>query len=826
MALIGNTQTYCPGSSCNSNDINSVQFNLELDGVTITNDCETQMCEIGEEITVDLIITVDVTSASVRPNFNVKFTLMIDGVPTPQDICLGDPSGDFTMDIADITWSCGSGVTVEDFYASWGTPGNPKPNCEDCASPKCERVSSLIVVEPLPQVTCPADTISNACDFVDEAAVLAAYNGWLSQFQVVAFGNEGTVTQNFPQVSFTDFCNGASVIAWIKVEDDCALDSCGAMFTINPAPDVTINCDMDDVYLGSCMTQTAVQSAYDSWRAAFTSSGGCTLTDNLADLPTTAPDACDGDTITFIYEVTDTKCGGNPATCTSTFGVAAAPEIIINCPKDTITDACLTQAEVDGIYALWVAGFTTSGGCNPMESFSPAVPATAPDVTTGGSYTVMYTVTGDCDSKSCTSSFTVPTPMTLTVTCPMDTVVLACTPQATIDQAYANWIAQFSDDGGCPDYVRSSLDPVAPLRCTGEVREIIYAVIDAYMTMASCTATFEVIAPDPFTVTGPADLPLVACTPQNDINNQFSTWLGQFNYSGGCVSYNETGKSGLTAPNRCNPSPVIVNYIVTDGCGNSGSHMATFSVAAPDPLVIVCPENVYLPACSSPTDITNEFNAWLSGFSASGGCNPQITPLPSNPASQCTGDTLEFIYKIEDLDCATEMVCTTYFGVANPTPLTYNANTDTTISSCTDQATVDAAFDAWLAGFNFAGGCNASDNSASFPTTAPSVVTGGMETINYAVTSDCETPSIPSATFLVPEPGDFDVVCPPNREFFPPCSDQFIIDDEFQTWVGGFSIVGGCDPMEPGDLPTTPTRCLHRGYHSIHLLSDRCIWVC
>src|SRR5690606_18624146 len=67
-------------------------------------------------------------------------------------------------------------------------------------------------------------------------------------------------------------------------------------------------------------------------------------------------------------------------------------------------------------------------------------------------------------------------------------------------------------------------------------------------------------------------------------------------------------------------------------------------------------------------------------------------------------------------------------------------------------ASIDAAFAAWVAGVTASGGCNAVlTNNA---TAAPNACTGGVATVTWTVTSDCEADVTCSAMFTVTDIAD------------------------------------------------------------------------
>src|SRR5678815_4265850 len=121
----------------------------------------------------------------------------------------------------------------------------------------------------------------------------------------------------------------------------------------------------------------------------FTSSGGCNHQASYGS--PVAPNRCGG-TTNVTYTVTST-CEAT-RTCSSSFSVDAAPAVQFNCPAPSSFAAGQTQAQVDAAFAAWLAGFTSSGGCNRQASTGgPTAPPAC-----GGTTNVTYTVTSSCEA--------------------------------------------------------------------------------------------------------------------------------------------------------------------------------------------------------------------------------------------------------------------------------------------------------------------------------------------------------------------------------------------------------------------------------------------
>ena len=141
-----------------------------------------------------------------------------------------------------------------------------------------------------------------------------------------------------------------------------------------------------------------------------------------------APDACTGGSVTVTFTVTD-DCGQTES-CTATFSVAPAPAVTITCPQDETIAACTSQSDIDAAFAAWKDEVVFGGGCNAVLDISDE---DAPDACTGGSVTVTFTVTDDCgQTESCTATFSVAPAPAVTITCPQDETIAACTSQSDI----------------------------------------------------------------------------------------------------------------------------------------------------------------------------------------------------------------------------------------------------------------------------------------------------------------------------------------------------------------------------------------------------------
>ncbi|MCG6191595.1 HYR-like domain-containing protein, partial [Maribellus maritimus] len=181
-----------------------------------------------------------------------------------------------------------------------------------------------------------------------------------------ALGGTATDNCNVFTITYQDISDGLdcpeTITRTYTVTDNCGnSETCAQTITLNDNTPPSIACPNNLTIIGCDLS-----GLLDSTGLNFSSTP---TTLNLADttiLGISVSDNCG------IYEITyqDDSTGICPIVVTRTFTVtdscrntASCPQIIniyfspptITCPTDTITDTCLTQAQVDQIYADWIA---------------------------------------------------------------------------------------------------------------------------------------------------------------------------------------------------------------------------------------------------------------------------------------------------------------------------------------------------------------------------------------------------------------------------------------------------------------------------------------
>jgi hypothetical protein len=155
--------------------------------------------------------------------------------------------------------------------------------------------------------------------------------------------------------------------------------------------------------------------------------------------------------------------------------------------------------------------------------------------------------------------------------------------------------------------------------------------------------------------------------------------------------------------------------------------------------------------------VNEAFDLWIETFTYQGGCNTTGTDLSGFAAPGFCGGTVEVTYEASD-DCGHSANCTSIFTVEPAPTLIVTCPEAVTLDPCLTQDEVDAAFDQWINTFAFEGGCNAiATDLADF--TAPDAG-GGVVTIEYVATDDCNQEASCTAIFTVQEPPVVDIQCP------------------------------------------------------------------
>ncbi|MGB5025712.1 MAG: hypothetical protein WBO44_10195, partial [Saprospiraceae bacterium] len=653
----------------------------------------------------------------------------------------------------------------------------------DCEAPKTCVATFTVSNATSVVLVCPSNRNEAACQ--SQTDIDTKYNNWLATASFTG-GCNGVLTNNAPAPP--NHCGGSPITVIFTVTSDCeAPVTCEAMFTVDPAPNVVLNCP-SNVTEAACQTQSTINTKFNNWLATMSFTGGCNsvLTNNN----TGAPLACGG-TASVTFTVTS-DCE-SPKTCVRTFTVTNAPAVVLNCPANVTENPCQTQASINSKFNTWITTANFSGGCGGVLTNSGG---TAP-LACGGSTSVTFTVTSDCESpKTCVATFTVTNAPPVVLTCPSNTTELECQSQSTINSKFNAWLSTVSLTGGC-NPVLTNNNTGAPLACGGTT-SVTFTVTSDCETTRTCVASFTVTTAPPVVLTCPSNTTELSCQSQATIDSKFANWLSSVSVTGGCNPITTNNNSG--APSACGGSK-SVTFTVTSDCESSKTCVATFTVQNAPVISLTCPSNVTEAACQTQATIDSKFSNWINTFSYSGGCNPVYTNNNSGAPMAC-GGSKSVTFTVTS-DCEPNRTCVATFTVTNAPVVVLNCPSNVTENSCQTQTDINNKFNAWLATANFTGGCNGVlTNSGG---TAPDRC-GGSRSVTFTVTSDCEAPKTCVATFTVSDAPAVVLTCPSNRTEAA-CQSQTDIDTKYNNWIASATFTGGCNGVMTNNAPAPPNRC-------------------
>ncbi|MBK8955441.1 MAG: hypothetical protein IPM34_07795 [Saprospiraceae bacterium] len=651
-----------------------------------------------------------------------------------------------------------------------------------CETPVTCSAVFTVTSAPVVNLTCASNNTQAACQ--TQAAIDAAYTTWLATATFTG-GCNAAISNNGG--SAPPACGGSKTVTW-TVTSSCEPDvTCSAVFTVTAAPNVVLTCPTNNTQ-AACQTQAAIDAAYTTWLTTVSFSGGCNAA--ISNNAGPAPAACGG-SVTVTWTVTS-SCQAN-VTCSATFTVTNAPNVVLSCASNSTQAACQTQAAIDAAYASWLATASFTGGCNAAISNNGG---SAP-LACGGSKTVTWTVTSSCQMDvTCSAVFTVTAAPNVNLTCAPNRNRPSCLTQTNINNNFANWLLLATFSGGCNATITND-NTGPPDRCGGSTT-VTWTVTSSCQSPVTCSATYTVTAAPPVVLTCATNLTVAACQTQADVNTAFTNWLATASFSGGCNATMTNNNTG--APPACGGS-TTVTWTVTSSCQSDVTCSAVFSVTNAPSVVLNCPSNQTEAACQTQAAINTAFANWLATATTSGGCNASMTNNNTGAPPACGGSTT--VTWTVTSTCEANSTCSAVFTVTDAPLVNLTCAINNTQAACQTQAAIDAAYSAWLATATFTGGCNAtiSNNGGSAPPAC-----GGSKTVTWTVTSTCEPDVTCSAVFTVTDAPAVVLTCPGNQTEAA-CQTQAAIDNAFATWLTTVSFSGGCNATLSNNNTGAPPAC-------------------
>ena len=667
-----------------------------------------------------------------------------------------------------------------------------------------EAPAELVLIAP------PARTYS-ACEFDTQTKLNTKFSEWVSLYEVSGGCGEpyDVKLTNAVAPLLCSVEPDNSVVVTYTAVSGCQTVIVSSTFTITPMPVEVDGPDNKSVYACDFTDQEALDKDFADWLEEFeiTKDGcGASATDLTG---FSAPELCVGGTVTVVYEATDGhSCGYSTTSITRAYTLTIPEAVAVGGPENVDASSCdyANETEFEEAYNTWLGAFeVTESGCGvltPTKTITGSV-----TLCKGGEVTVEFSAEDLCTSASITRSFKITAPAEVAVDGPENTTVDACVfaDQDALDKEFADWLDEFTVvESGC-GVITPTLNFFAPELCEGGTVTVVYGIEDL-CTTAEITRTFTVNPRPAVVVEKPEDFSAAACEfdDQDALDEAFELWLAEFTVSGGCDPIGVA--TPITAPVLCEGGLIEVSYNVTDLCYDE-TFKAVFEITAPAELVVNAPENVMLSACTfdNQAGIDAAFASWFDQFSVSGSCTPTVSFVPADPVAPdfCGGVvTVTMYYKDQ---CVNSSV-TRSFGIgSDPVYVTKNGS-DYVGEACdfTDTAGIVAAYLDWLTIFQPHGGCAKTlddyeiSTGVEVPDDLPGLC-GGTVTVVYTASSkicpgtgsDTKTGTftINAPPFTLTTPDDFEASA---------CdyTDQSGVDAEFSTWLGQFSVSGGCDDAE------------------------------
>jgi hypothetical protein len=204
------------------------------------------------------------------------------------------------------------------------------------------------------------------------------------------------------------------------------------------------------------------------------------------------------------------------------------------------------------------------------------------------------------------------------------------------------------------------------------------------------------------------------------------------------------------------------------------------------------------------------------------------TLLPSGPSNSdgifagLPGSEAGITYTI-NCESAEGCTVTTSQTITQPAanPVVLNCPESASISACQTEATITAAFNAWLQSFGFTGGTN--PNLTISPTTPVlPALCGGTTAVTWSVTDECGETQSCTRNFTITAPAPVVVGQPENSSTLA-CSyaNQEAANVAFAAWLAQFTVSGGCAPSGSYGSPVAPSFC--GGTVSVtYTVTDKC----
>ncbi len=604
--------------------------------------------------------------------------------------------------------------------------------------------SRSITVQPAPQASftdLPGD-ISITCSAAPPTGSSLSYTNGLSDHCVISGSVSGSISGTH------DECGGTYIESWTFTDDCNRTITHSRTITVQPAPQASFTGLPGDISI-TCSAAPPIGSSLSYTNGL---SDHCVISGSVSGSISGTHDEGGG---TYIESWTFTDDCNRTITHSRTITAQPAPQASFTDLPGDISITCSAAPPI-GSSLSYTNGL--SDPCVISGSVSGSISGTHDEC--GGTYIESWTFTDDCN-RTITHSRTItvqPAPQASFTDLPGDiSITCSAAPPTGSSLSYTNGLSDHCvisgsvsgsilgthDECGACTYVESWTFTDDCNRTITHSRNI--TVEPAQISGQVCPAGSPVLCFEDLEAKIIEDSAAIANSIQTSCDLEVEISVARPDFTDNCNGTQYEAIFHLNSICQSQIEPCTVTY--------------TIEHTRPS---VVCPtEPVSVPPCTDPTD---QWNTWINTFAASGGdCNGSVqllvngqvsTELPTLQQLDPCGDEVT-IELIASNDCIAETVrCSSTFTIEAEETLEAVCPSDVVVPEEQTQEFVNNAFQDWLNGFGYLGGCDVQvtyqiDDIPVDPSTlTPPDRCGDDLALEIVVESPCQRDSCTS-TFIV-----------------------------------------------------------------------------
>ena len=587
----------------------------------------------------------------------------------------GNGYGDFATYYSAPT-GCGESVTVK--YIAQDNCGQYEVctatfSIEDCGNGDCGECPESCLISG-DQLVCPGEVVTYTAAIpygCENPEVIWSLNETYNDATIVSTDGNTVV------LKIDDNCD-----AWVELIAKVKCDGCEPVVCKYPIDVVLTQLTLDcpgDVVLESCSSQADIDAAFEDFLDAFSFTGGCDA-EGKFEAEYSAPDKCGG-IVEVKYIVTE-SCGTSK-TCSATFKIGICEDGTCNtCEGSCLISGALAPCpgeevvytlDLDGTCAEPKVTWTLDGDAEIIETGDGQVTVKVTDECEG-----WFTLTAKIECDNCPPVYCEKTVdivrHKLIVECPDDVVVSECLSTSEVEEAFEEFLSSFGFSGACGNgYGDFATYYSAPTGC-GESVTVKYIAQDNCGQYEVCTATFSIEdcgngdcgeCPESCLISGdqlvcPGEVVTYTAAIPYGCENPEVIWSLNETYNDATIVSTDGNSVVLKIDDNCDAWVELIAKVKCDGCEPVICKYPIDVVLTE--LVLDCPDDVVVDACSSQAEIDAAFEDFLDSFGFSGGCNADGKFAAEYSAPTECGTKVEVKYIVTE-SCGAGKSCTATFRI-------------------------------------------------------------------------------------------------------------------------------------------------------------------